>query len=421
VAYLGQNPGMRRVAVLVGLICLLATGCGTTTPVGQPWISVTAPVALWDTPVGIGISGLRPGQDARLRAAAEDYAGTTWQSMTDVHADRGGRVDLRGDAAMRVLSSMQPAGGTGRNVQYVEPSSGERVRLTLIAGSRAIATTDVTRRFLAQRTRVALLRPADSGVYGDLLTLSGADGRKPGILLFGGSEGGLSVLAQAALLANHGYPTLALAYFAAPGLPHDLHDIPLEYFARALRLLARQPGVDPSRLVVMGVSRGSEAAQLLGVHYPHLVHAVVALVPSNTPVCGIPPATGTNIVQCIGAAWTLHGTAIRYSSFPSPFARPQIPDERIHGPILLDCGGRDTLWPSCPMAHAIEDRLRAHHFAHPVTLLEYPAAGHAVGSLLPYEPMLVTFGGGTVAADQLARADGWPRLLEFLHALRPRT
>lgn len=58
-----------------------------------------------------------------------------------------------------------------------------------------------------------------------------------------------------------------------------------------------------------------------------------------------------------------------------------------------------------------------HRFAHPVTLLEYPNAGHGVGSLLPYDPSYLPTG-GTMSADQRARAAAWPRLLAFLHSLR---
>ena len=38
---------------------------------------------------------------------------------------------------------------------------------------------------------------------------------------------------------------------------------------------------------MLGSSHGSEAALLLGVHYPRLVHSVVALVPSSVVTCGI--------------------------------------------------------------------------------------------------------------------------------------
>jgi hypothetical protein len=69
------------------------------------------------------------------------------------------------------------------------------------------------------------------------------------------------------------------------------------------------------------------------------------------------------------------------------------------------------------MAHAIVARLRSHRFAHAVTLLAFPNAGHGVGYLLPNDPFYLPTG-GTVPADQRARAEAWPRLLSFLGSLR---
>ena len=101
------------------------------------------------------------------------------------------------------------------------------------------------------------------------------------MLIFGGSEGDLGLPTPRCRSRFAGYPTLDIAYFDEPGLPSALRDIPLEYFARALRWLAHQPDVIANQLYVSGVSRGSEAALLLAVHYPKLVHGVIASSPSD--------------------------------------------------------------------------------------------------------------------------------------------
>jgi dienelactone hydrolase len=101
----------------------------------------------------------------------------------------------------------------------------------------------------------------------------------------------LGGLSTASLLASHGYPTLAVAYFHAAGLPDSLKKIPLEYSATAARLLAKQPGVDPEDLIALGASRGTEATLLLAQNFPKLVHGAVLHAPgakvNDSPLCRV--------------------------------------------------------------------------------------------------------------------------------------
>jgi pimeloyl-ACP methyl ester carboxylesterase len=215
---------------------------------------------------------------------------------------------------------------------------------------------------------------------------------------------------RASRLASHGHPALALAYFGAPGLPRHLRDIPLEYFARALKLLRAQG----RPVAVLGVSRGGEAALLLGATYPQLVQGVVALVPSNV-VNGSPARNG--------AAWSLRGRPVPYAAVPGDPQATEDPDaliraERIRGPILTVSAGRDAIWPSGPYSAALHARLNRRDFPFSHRDIHIPDAGHGLGSALPYLPTPATpAAGGTPAADHDGKAAAWPQILGHLDGL----
>jgi dienelactone hydrolase len=195
----------------------------------------------------------------------------------------------------------------------------------------------------------------------------------PAVVAFGGSDGGQKMTPWARAFASRGYPALALAYFKEPGLPNQLRHIPLEYFARAVRFAAREPGVDPQRIAVLGISRGGEAALLVGSIYPSLVHGVIALVPDYQTNPG----------------WMLRGKEVPGDEL--------IRVERIRGPVLTASGGRDEVWSSSVYTEQIEQRLADYRFRFPHERLNFPNAGHG---LRRSAPVL------------------WPRVLRLLRRLR---
>lgn len=162
-----------------------------------------------------------------------------------------------------------------------------------------------------------------------------------------------------------------------------------------------------------GASRGSEAALLLGAYFPDLVHAVIALVPSNVAVSGCP--------GCDQPSWTVHGRPVPYSQHFGPTSASPgavIPVEKTNGPLLLDCGGVDQVWPSCPMARAIIHRLQSARDAHKHVLLAYPHANHYVGDPVPNLAYRFAGTDDTVwAANMRARTQAWPAVLDFLRRL----
>ena len=403
----------------------LLAGCTSSAP--QPERTVGVAVrpgsSLADQAVQIEIAGLSSGEPVNVQLSSTDAHGVPWQASAAYRADPGGDVDLstaaaisgsyRGISGMGLIWSMHALKPDPAGAYFWGGDTPLAFTLAVSAHGTQVASASFQRKFSAGAIAETMESLPADGFVGEFWHPADTAARRPAVLVLGGSEGGLPGVLLPALLASSGYPALGVAYFAEPGLPQTLSRIPLEYFAGALRWLARQPGVDPARIAVLGVSRGSEAAQLLGAYYPNLVHAVIASVPSNVAICSYP--------GCTGPAWTLHGQALPYTSEfdnPSPADNPAavIPDQRIQGPVFLDCGEADQTWTSCPYAQAILSLLDAHHDRWAHVLYAYPGAGHPVGTLVPYEPTSPV-ADPDYATDQQARALLWPHLLTFLAGL----
>jgi dienelactone hydrolase len=247
------------------------------------------------------------------------------------------------------------------------------------------------------------------------------------------------------VLSSHGYSTLALAYFGLPGLPGHLENIPLEYFARAMDWVRRQPDVDGDRIALLGMSRGAELALLLGARFQQ-IRAVIAVAPSavvwpgfgrgihsawsfgGRPLSFVP--TPTRWFKMRGFFRTLAGQPIAFRQIyeaalenREAVERAAIPVERIRGPILLISGNEDEVWPSTQMARMIMERLAANGFAHVHEHLCCEGAGHLFRS--PYLPTTVRMTrhpsmpvevllGGNAAAHARAQLAAWRRTLQFL-------
>jgi dienelactone hydrolase len=268
-----------------------------------------------------------------------------------------------------------------------------------------------------------------------------------GILLLGGSEGGLHEL-DAALLASHGYAVLALAYFGMEGVSPTLVNIPLEYFATAIAWLHEQPGLRTDCLGVLGGSRGGELALLLGTTFPAIT-AVVSYLGSGVITQGIGSGDILAMINTGQPSWTCHGQPLPYlRSHATPAFEAQvhagapielrlvflaaldntkaveaatIPVERINGAVLLVSTGDDRIWPNARLSEIAIDRLRRHGHPHPYHHLYYEPAGHGIIAP-PYGPTTLLDGpgpgvsfslGGTAKDNAFARADAWSHVLTF--------
>lgn len=405
------------VAAVVTLAALAAAqACTSSSPARHPAVEVDQPDALFDQPIHLTVTGLAKGEKVTVTAQATSGIHQVWQSYADFTADDAGVVDL----SRSVPTSGTYAGADGMGLFWamrIPPSEDDDkyfipvppqeqtklpVQVEVTANGQQIASTTVERNWLASGETARTLTLAADKVEGVLFEPAPTSERRPGVLVFGGAEGGMQQVFTAALLAAHGYPALTVAYFDAPGLPAQLENIPLEYFKTAGEILARSPGVDPAHVLVMGYSRGSEAALLLADNSPDLFHGAVVYSPSAL----VNPAQNDSA----GNAWLLAG---------QPVPQQPISVDHISGPVLAIAGVDDALWNSAPWAMQISDELDAAKNPYPHEALQYDDAGHGVGTF-PYQPIggtaLIKLG-GSQAGDVASQSASWAKVLSLLGSL----
>ena len=285
-------------------------------------------------------------------------------------------------------------------------------------------------------------RVTDSGLLANYYPGKG-EGKRPGILLLGGSEGGIgpAMGRMAVSMQSAGFSVLNVSYYRAPGQSERLEMVPLETFDRALAWLKQQPEVDAERLAIVGGSKGAEAALIVATRHPEL-RAVVAGMPSSVAWQGLDWNFVNMMVNPPNGSWSLNGKPIPFLPYGQPEsfeggpmavyvaglkARDNhheaiIKIELSGANVLLICGKQDSLWPACPMADQVKER--ADFAGGPdVTVLAYDNAGHGVMGepVDPTNPNYQRLGtlGGTPEGNNAARADGWPKVLKHLEdALR---
>lgn len=374
------------------------------------------------------MDGCSPGENVEVHATVE-VSGTRMLSSAVYRPDADGLVDLATAPSVGgSFTGVDPFGllwsGTPRGSTDRPPLAPIAIELSALGESVRFERLWLTPGATATTVRTA-------GVRGMYFRPAG-DGPFPAVVAFGGSGGGLGPAASwAPVLASRGFAVLAIAYFAYPGLPESLVRIDVECVERARLWLNARPEVRDAPVGVMGQSRGSELALLAASAFD----GIGAVVLFSGSAIGWSALTAQGPVD--EPAWLLGREPVSYVA-PKPDIQPGaelthmflahladdaaveralIPVERIDAPVLAVSGEDDAMWPSATLIELGASRMSN------LTHLRYPGSGHTA----PGPPGVPVFTetihpltrerylfGGTASGCAAARADSWPKVVQFL-------
>lgn len=424
----------------------------------QPAIQLEPSATVLDgDPVHIVVTGLAAGAEVTLTAerwfAPPSGANARRMRSEGVFvADAQGRVDLRMATSTRgTYRGVDPRGlfwsmqGVG-DVDAVKAGTVDTSEIQLRV--RAADAQSEARLHLRDALPDVRSIPA-TGLPGAVFATRPGPGKRPALILLGGSEGGSGITLAAPAFASRGFAVLALPVYSPPNranlreipeLPAAWAEMPVEVLDKARAWLAARPEVDASRIGIHGTSMGALFALVAAVHRPW-IKAVVASVPSDVVWDGWGPGVelGTRstfsvagkplpFVPLLGYEDEMKGfernepVVLRRAFERGRAARPdlaanaRVPVERIRVPVMVIGAYDDQMWPSGSMAQAIAERRLAAGLE--TESLLYADAGHLLYDT-GYAPTTgynlgLRKTGGTPQANARAQADAWPRTIRFL-------
>lgn len=439
-------------AALILSIAFLASAVEKLTITSSP------SVALYGEPFSWKVTGLQPGERVTVKAVSRDARKTIWESEAVFEADSSGIVDLSKNAPISgsyteadifgLLWSMKPVNSDPKKPVGYRHSQVSGWTVDLTATDSTGRTSTAKFRCVYQKPDEALVRvPLEKDGLHGFLYYPAKGGRFPGVIILGGSEGGLNEW-YARAFASNGFAALTLAYFNYPNLPDELVEIPLEYFDHAVKWMKEHPKVDPNRLGILGGSKGGELALLVASRNKN-IKAVVALTPAAHAWEGHTMKFFSPDYQPT-SSWSVGRKPIPYINFKvsaeekelerkgeldsfvkyfrdglaqadkEKVEKAVIPVEKIEAPVLLISGTDDRIWPAEESCVAIKDRLKNAGFKYEVKHISIEGGGHTcfLPNLITANHGLLIDGdpsGGSPKADAHGGYLSWKEIIDFLH------
>ncbi|NXG65468.1 ACOT5 thioesterase, partial [Hemiprocne comata] len=396
--------------------------------------------SLFDEPLAIAVQGLGPRQQVTLRTSLRDETGELFQASARYQAGDDGELDLARCPALPggSFSGLEPMGLLWA-LQPQKPywcmlkkdvQSPFLLQLEVFEGhgeapGRLLAQVQHERAFLRDGMRRVPVR--DGRIRGTLFLPPGEDSF-PGIIDIHGLGGGLFEH-RASLLANHGFATLALAYYQYEDLPQQPTELHLEYFEEAVNYMLQHPQVKGPGLGLLGYSKGADLSLAMAAFLKNIT-AVAALngpvAITAVPLCykdkTIPPLPFDEQHIKITDSHILDSSEGSIDPFQAPGNQSLIPLEKAEAQLLFIVGQDDHVIKSEYYATEVCKLLQAQGKEN-FQILSYPGTGHCIDP--PFFP-LYPIGkhpifhkravlGGELRAYSKAQVHAWPQIQAFFN------
>ncbi|XP_056116418.1 acyl-coenzyme A thioesterase 5-like [Rhinichthys klamathensis goyatoka] len=410
-----------------------------------PLLSVQPCRGLLDEKFQILIMNLLPNQEVTIYCLHQSEDKDFWEAFGHYISDEHGIVTVAKDKSlggtyegteqMGLIWSMRPVPGSrsGLRLRKTNVLTPMVIHISVYSGHLSerfsektpLATSVTERWYVAPGVQRVNIR--EKGVRGTLFLPPGP-GPYPGVLDLWGGGGGL-VEYRSALLASHGFASMALEYLA----PEELKtvDVDVSYFEKAYQILQNHPKIQKDNLAMLGLSFGSA-----------ITFSMAAYSKVIKPQCCV-CISGSHVVPIDKSLFEVfeeinkHMNRVRMNEenqviqrdiiLPIPLDPAlKVDVGRIKCPLLLVNGGDDQNWASVESAADMEMMMEKAGNRHLLTVLTYPDAGHLIEP--PYSPhfratnfmlqqmkeKIVMLWGGQTKPHAYAQEDAWNKILAFL-------
>nr|XP_055045752.1 acyl-coenzyme A thioesterase 1-like isoform X3 [Misgurnus anguillicaudatus] len=410
----------------------------------RPLLSVQPSRGLVDEMFQIVIMNLLPNQKATLHSLHQSEDKDFWEAFGHYISDEHGTVTVSKDESlggtyegtepMGLLWSMRPVPGSrsGLRLRKKDVLSPMVVHISLYSGhlsegfgqQTALATSVTERWYIAPGVQRVDVR--EKGVRGTLFFPPGP-GPYPGVMDLWGGGGGL-VEYRTALLASHGFASMAIQYLN-PNKERRA-DTDASYFEGAYKILQNHPKVQKDRLAMLGLSFGGVVTLSMAVN-SKIIKPQCCVCISGSHVGSVDKSLFEifkEIKQNVNTMRVNEDNQLIHRNFilPIPSDLTQKMDVgKIKCPLLLVNGGDDETLPTVESAEDMEEIMKKAGNLHLLEVLTYPGAGHLIEP--PYTPhfrasnfiihggeKVVMLWGGQTKPHAYAQEDAWRKILAFL-------